>query len=201
MTTSAKGSPSGGADAPIAPEARPRLAISLSTRAQLEEIERIRAQAARAWAMRGAVLRRGDLLTEAFARELHRRMFGGIWRGAGRYRTTGGAAGWEPGRIPGGVRMLLEDAEGWIRFSTYPVREAAVRLHHRLMVIRPWANGNGRHARLFADVVVAAAGEEPLGWGAGTPAEDAEAVRARYLDAMRAADEGDVAPLLDFARG
>jgi len=199
--TPLEGLPSGAMDAPIAPEARSRLALSLSTRAQLDEIERIRAHAARVWAMRRAVLLRGDLLTESFARELHRRMFGAIWRGAGRYRTAGGATGWEPGRIPGGVRMLLEDAEGWIRFSTYPVHEAAVRLHHRLMVIRPWANGNGRHARLLADIVVAASGEGPLGWGASTQPAGAEAVRARYLDALRAADMGDVAPLLEFARG
>lgn len=183
------------------PEIRPRLAVSLTTRAQLDEVERIRAHAARVWAMRGAVLRRSDLLSEGFARELHRRMFGGIWRGAGRYRATADATGWEAGRIPEGVRMLLDDAEGWLRSSTYPVHEAAVRLHHRLMVVRPWGNGNGRHARLFADVIVAANGEEPLGWGAAEAGAGAEAVRALYRDAIRAADRGDVGPLLAFARG
>ena len=191
---------SGAVQAPLGPETRPHLAVSLTTRAQLDEVERIRANAARVWAMRGVVLRRSDLLSESFARELHRRMFGGIWRGAGRYRTSGAGSGWDPGRIPEGVRMLLDDAEGWIRSSTYPVHEAAVRLHHRLIVIRPWENGNGRHARLLADVIVAASGEEPLGWGAASPG-GVEAVRARYQDAIRAADRGDPGPLLAFARG
>jgi Fic-DOC domain mobile mystery protein B len=183
---------------PISPGEQARLVPSLSTRGQLNEVERLRINAARVWAMRGAVLQRGDLLTEAFARELHRRMFGGIWRGAGQYRTTERVPGWEAHRIAEGVRMFLDDAEGWIRFSTYPPHEAAVRLHHRLAAIHPWSNGNGRHARLMADIVVASHGEEPLTWGSGVGAGSA---RARYVDAIRAADAGEMGPLLGFARG
>jgi Fic-DOC domain mobile mystery protein B len=185
---------------PIGPEERSRLLASLSTRAQLNEIERIKINAARVWAMRSTVLRRGDLLTESFARDLHRRMFSGIWRGAGRYRATERSPGWETGRIAEGVRMFLDDAEGWIRFSTYPAHEAAVRLHYRLMAIQPWSNGNGRHARLFADVVVAAQGEEPLTWGSRSDPARAGSALGRYLDAIRAADAGRMAPLLEFAR-
>ena len=187
--------------APIAPGDQARLVPSLSTRAQLDEIERLKINAARVWAMRAAVLQRSDLLTEPFARELHRRMFGGVWRGAGRYRTFERAPGWEAHRIPEGVRMFLDDAEGWIRFSTYPVRESAVRLHHRLVAIHPWSNGNARHARLLADVVVASQGEEPLTWGAGSPSSGLGTSPSRYADAIRAADAGDMGPLLGFACG
>jgi len=189
-----------GADVPIAPDARSRLVPSLSTRAQLDEIERQGINAARLWAMRGAVLGRDDLLTESFARELHRRMFRGIWRGAGRYRTTEAGGGWEARRIPGGVRMFLDDAEGWMRFSTYPVQEAAVRLHHRLIAIRPWSSGNGRHARLLADIVVASHGEDPLTWGSRSDPGGSGLARSLYLDAIRVADSGDFGPLLEFAR-
>jgi Fic-DOC domain mobile mystery protein B len=168
-----------GEGAPIGPGDRARLVPSLSTRAQLNEIERLGIQAARVWAMRASVLRRPDLLTEPFARELHRRMFRGIWRGAGRYRTAERAPGWEAHRIAAGVRMFLEDAEGWIRFSTYPIQESAVRLHHRLVAIHPWSNGNGRHARLMADVLVASHGEEPLTWGSRREAADSGTARAR----------------------
>jgi Fic-DOC domain mobile mystery protein B len=195
---SAEASPS---DAPISPQERARLLPSLSTRAQLAEIERRHANAARVWAMRDAVLRRSGLMTEAFGRELHRRMFGGIWRGAGRYRTARLGSGWEPGEIADGVTMFLDDAEAWLRYSTYPVHEAAVRLHVRLAAIRPWFNGNGRHARLVADIVVAASGEEPLTWGSHAPGDGPEEARARYLGAMRAADLGDFGPLLAFALG
>ena len=189
------------ADAPIPPQERERLLPSLSTLAQLTEIERRHTHAARVWAMRDAVLRRSDLMTEAFGRELHRRMFGGIWRGAGRYRTDKRGVGWEPGEIADGVTMFFDDAEAWLRYSTYPVHEAAVRLHVRLAAIRPWFNGNGRHARLVADIVVAANGEAPLTWGSRTPGDDPDEARARYLEAMRAADSGDFGPLISFALG
>jgi Fic-DOC domain mobile mystery protein B len=191
----------GDAGSPITPEEQSRLLPSLSTRAQLDEIERLAINAARVWAMRGAVLQRGDLLTEPFAMELHRRMFGRVWRGAGRYRTTEREPGWEVRRIAEGVRMFLDDAEGWLRFATYPVHEAAVRLHHRLLAIHPWSNGNGRHARLFADIVVASHGEEPLTWGSRPQAAGPGSARALYVEAVRAADAGDMAPLVGFARG
>jgi Fic-DOC domain mobile mystery protein B len=174
---------------------------SLSTREQLNEIERLGIHSARVWAMRASVLRREDLLTEKFSCELHRRMFNGVWRGAGKYRTAAGGPGWEPGQISRGVRMFLDDAEGWLRFSTYPVHESAVRLHHRFFAIQPWANGNGRHARLLADVFVASQGEEPLTWGARSAPGKFKSAREEYADAVRAADSGDMEVLLAFARG
>ncbi len=180
----------------ITKEERARLLPSLSTRAQLLEIERRSINAARVWSMRGAVLRRGDLLTEGFLRELHRRMFSGIWRGAGRFRETERSPGWEPHRIAEGVGMFLDDMDGWLRYSTYPVHEAAVRLHLRLVTIHPWAIGNGRHARLLADVVVASHGEEPLTWGLRL----SESAAARYAEAIRAGEAGEMDQLLEFSR-
>jgi Fic-DOC domain mobile mystery protein B len=188
-------------DSAISPAERARLIPSLSTRAQLYEIERLSINAARKWAMRDSALRRSDLLSEGFSRELHGRMFRGIWRGAGKYRTTARDPGWEPHRIAEGMGMFFDDAEGWLRYSTYPVHEVAVRLHHRLVSIHPWSNGNGRHARLIADIVVAAGGEMPLTWGSKSASDGAESARDRYLEAVRAADTGDIARLLEFARG
>lgn len=190
-----------GLQLPMSRHERARLVPSLSTRAQLEEVERLGINSARVWAMRGSVLKRSDLLTEAFSRELHRRMFSGIWRDAGRYRTTGRDPGWEPPRIAEGVSMFFDDAEGWVRFGTFPVDEAAVRLHHRLVSIYPWSNGNGRHARLVADIVVASQGERPLSWGSPAGAGGPGSARGRYLEATRVADSGDFGPLLEFARG
>lgn len=182
---------------PLAPAEIALLVPSLSTRAQLLEIEQASIHAARLWAMRPRNLKGGDIFTEDFLRELHRRMFSGIWRGAGRYRKSVADTGWEPGRIAEGVRLFLDDADGWARYSTYPIHECAVRLHHRLVSVRPWSNGNGRHARLVADVAVAAQGEAPLTWGSRTSGGSA---RSRYAAANSAADGGDLGPLLDFAR-
>jgi Fic-DOC domain mobile mystery protein B len=185
----------------MTPQEQARLLPSLSTREQLNEVERLGIHAARVWAMRPSVLRRADLLTESFSSELHRRMFSGVWRGAGKYRTEAHSPGWEPGQISKGVRMFIDDAEGWLRFSTYPVHESAVRLHHRLVAIHPWANGSGRHARLLADIMVAAHGEEPLTWGARSIQDSSGAARSAYADAIKAADSGDMDALLAFARG
>jgi Fic-DOC domain mobile mystery protein B len=186
--------------APVTETEKARLLPSLSTRAQLDEIEKLGIHAARVWAMKDAVLQRTDLLSEEFVRVLHRKMFGRIWRGAGEYRTTARDPGWEAHRIPEGIRMFLDDAEGWLRFSTYPVHEAAVRLHHRLVSIHPWSNGNGRHARLLADIVVASHGEEPLTWGAHAVSAETGSARERYIRATLAADSGDFGALLAFAR-
>ncbi|HEY1792719.1 MAG TPA: mobile mystery protein B [Opitutaceae bacterium] len=181
--------------AQITAEERARLLPSLSTRAQLLEVEALGIRAARAWAMRPAVLAGGSILSEAFCQGLHRRMFGSLWRGAGRYRAGDARDGWEPARIPEGMRIILDDAEGWIRYSTYPVHAAAVRLHHRMATIRPWSVGSHRHARLLADVLVASLGEAPLGWG-----RTAADPRRHYEEAVRLADGGDMGPLLEFAR-
>jgi Fic-DOC domain mobile mystery protein B len=185
----------------ITADEQARLLPSLSTREQLNQVERLNVNQARMWAMRPTVLRRPDLLTESFSRELHRRMFGEVWRGAGKYRTDPRTPGWEPKNIPEGVRMFIDDAEGWIRFSTYPVHESAVRLHHRMVAVHPWFNGNGRHARLLADIVVAMLGEEPLTWGLRSGAGQPGSARSRYVEAIKAADSGDMAALVEFARG
>ncbi|MEI6105875.1 MAG: mobile mystery protein B, partial [Opitutae bacterium] len=161
--------------------------------------ERLNIHAARLWAMRKTVLRRSDLLTDTFARELHRRMFNQIWRWAGKYRTSDRNLGWEWPRIPEGVRALLDDARFWDEHATYPVTEIAVRLHHRMVVIHPWPNGNGRHARLLADILVAARSSPALTWGAQLDLVQPGQARTQYIAALRAADQNDYQPLLAFA--
>ena len=97
----------------LSADERARLLPSLSTREQLAEVERLGLHAARVWAMRPAVLGRPDLLGAAFARELHRRMFGAVWRGAGDYRRAAGPAAPTAGAgtaatgIEGGIFRLV----------------------------------------------------------------------------------------------
>jgi Fic-DOC domain mobile mystery protein B len=150
--------------------------------------------------MRPRALQRPDLLTDAFARELHRRMFNQVWRWAGRYRTTEKNLGWEVHRLTEGVRNAFDDAQYWMQHSTYPLHEAAVRLHHQLVAIHPWPNGNGRHSRLIADLLVVSRGGDELTWGARADLMGAGEIRNRYITAIRAADAGDIVPLLNFAK-
>jgi fido (protein-threonine AMPylation protein) len=51
------------------------------------------------------------------------------------------------------LAALLGDARYWIEHRTFEPDELAVRFHHRLVSIHPFANGNGRHARLMGDVL------------------------------------------------
>ncbi len=186
-------------ETPLTEEEKLDLIPSLSTRAELNEAERANILEARIWAMRKAGLRRPDLLTDAFARELHRRMFNQIWRWAGKYRTSDRNLGWEWSRIPGGMRVLLDDARYWDEHATYAVTEIAVRQHHRMVVIHPWSNGNGRHARLLADIVIAARSGPALTWGAQLDLAQPGQARTQYIAALQAADQNNYKPLLAFA--
>jgi Fic-DOC domain mobile mystery protein B len=183
----------------LTPEEKLELIPSLSTRAELNEFERSNIHSARIWAMRSRTLVRTDLLTDAFSRELHKRMFNQVWRWSGRYRTSEKNLGWEVARITEGVRNAFDDARAWVEFSTFPIDEAAVRLHHRLVLIHPWSNGNGRHSRLMADVMMAAQERPPLTWGSGGNLADIGELRKHYIAAIKQADGGDFAPLVKFA--
>lgn len=189
---------SGDHDTELSAEERLELIRSFTTRAQLNRAERLNINQARVWALRCA-RRNPVLLTDEFARELHRRMFNEVWRWAGRYRVTEKNLGWEVFRLNEGVRNAFDDARAWFEHAVYPLPEAAVRLHHRLVVIHPWPNGNGRHARLMADIVMASRGGGRLSWGAGADLAVMSATRTRYIAAIHSADRGDFAPLLAFA--
>ena len=97
------------------------------------------------------------------------------------------------------LRQLLDDTNAWIEHQAYPPDEIAVRLHHRLVQVHPFSNGNGRHARLMADLLVMRLGRERFSWGSAG-LHDAGVVRRRYIEALKAADNHDVNPLLLFAR-
>ena len=97
------------------------------------------------------------------------------------------------------LRQLLDDAKAWVEFRTYHPDEVAVRIHHRLVLIHPFPNGNGRHARLMADLLVMRLGGERFSWGRES-LRNPGAARERYIAALRSADNHDIAPLLLFAR-
>ena len=168
----------------------------ITTRADLNEAEQANIDAAVAWTQR----RRGtDILTEGFVFALHRRMFGDVWSWAGSTRKTGKNIGIDPAQIHVQLGGLLRDGRYWVEHDSFPSDEIAIRLHHGLVAIHPFPNGNGRHARLIADLLIAELGGAPFSWG-GQTLRDIGALRAGYVAALRAADRHDFAPLLAFAR-
>ena len=152
-----------------------------------------------AWARGRRSRKAADMLSADFALTLHKRMFGDVWKWAGTYRTTARNIGIDAYRIPVETAALFDDARYWVENRTYPPDEIAVRLHHRLVAIHPFPNGNGRHARLMADLLIERLGGEPFTWGGGG-LTDTGALRTRYVESLRVADNHDIRPLLAFAR-
>jgi Fic-DOC domain mobile mystery protein B len=181
---------------PLTPEEmRDLIPAHIAYRRELNEAEQENMARAQQWAL----ARRRDLLSEKFIKGLHRHMLRDVWRWAGRFRTTQRNIGIDYWLIPVELRRLLDDSKAWIEFKTYPPDEIAVRFHHRLVQIHSFPNGNGRHARLMADLLVMQFGRERFSWGRES-LRDAGAARARYIEALRAADNHDVSLLLAFAR-
>jgi Fic-DOC domain mobile mystery protein B len=181
---------------PLTPEEREQLIPTYVTlRHELNEVEQIGIANADRWAFS----RRRDVLDEAFLRELHRRMFKDVWRWAGNFRQTARNIGVEAWRIGPDLRQLLNDVRFWMTHQSYGPDEIAVRFHHRLVSIHPFPNGNGRHARLAADLLAVHCGRERFTWGRANLVIPAE-TRRHYVAALRAADAHDLTPLLAFAR-
>jgi Fic-DOC domain mobile mystery protein B len=181
---------------PLTPEERAGLIPAhIAYRSELNAAEQENIARGQDWAL----ARKRDLLTEKFIKDLHARILGDVWRWAGKFRTTERNLGIHYYEIPVAVRQLLEDAKAWVQYKTYPPFEIAVRFHHRLVQIHPFSNGNGRHSRLMADLLVMSLGDERLTWGRAN-LQQAGDVRRQYIEALRAADNHDYAPLLRFAR-
>jgi Fic-DOC domain mobile mystery protein B len=187
---------------PLDPDESEGLILNhLSTRGELDELEEANIQEGMRWAHRKA-LRRGqpaDVLTEDFLYELHQQMFGAVWEWAGQVRKTEKNIGTDKFEIRPEVRNLVEDARFWRTNEVYAPDELAVRFHHRLVAIHPFANGNGRHARMAADLLVQQSGRNPFSWG-GRSLTNTSDLRSSYISALQSADKGDLGPLLDFAR-
>lgn len=178
-------------------EAAGLLPAHVRTQAELNEWEQTNILAGQAWAL--SRRNRADPLTEAFVRAVHRRMFDETWRWAGTFRTSDKNIGVDWRQIGVRLKDLLDDTRYWLEHGTYPIDEIATRFHHRLVSIHPFANGNGRHARLITDCLLVRRGRAPFSWGRGDLVH-AGAARDRYLAALRAADRGDIGPLLEFVR-
>ncbi|MEN8130391.1 MAG: mobile mystery protein B [Pseudomonadota bacterium] len=184
------------ASTPLTAEEREELIPSYITlRHELNDAEQANILDTEQWAF----TRKRNVLSERFLTNLHKRMFGRVWRWAGKFRRTARNIGVDSYRIPLDLRQLLDDTCYWIENKTYEPDEIAARFHHRLVLIHPFPNGNGRHARLATDLLLAALGQPRFTWGS-VNLVDAGKTRKAYVTALRAADGHDIAPLLEFVR-
>lgn len=130
----------------------------------------------------------------AWLLRLHKQMFGEVWTWAGTLRTGETNIGSPPHQIETDLHNLIADLGEW-KTSGMPLTEQAARLHHAAVRIHPFPNGNGRWSRMLANIWLKLNGAEPTEWPE-TTIGTASTVRDEYLEAVRAADRGDIAPLL-----
>jgi Fic-DOC domain mobile mystery protein B len=159
-----------------AEEALDLIPAHIAYRRELNEAEQENITRGQEWALGR---RNRDLLSEKFIKSLHQHMLGDVWRWAGKFRTSQRNIGIDHWLIPVYLRQLLDDSKAWIEFGTYPADEIAVLFHHRLVLIHPFPNGNGRDEESLRDPGVA---------------------RQHYIKALHAADIHDITLLLAFSR-
>jgi Fic-DOC domain mobile mystery protein B len=173
--------------------------LSITTREELDEFEQYNIEKAIQWTF-GKKIGYKDLFSEKFIKDLHKRMYGEIWKWAGSFRTSEKNLGIKSYLISVKLKQLLDDATYWHENKIYSPDEIAVRFKHQLVSIHCFANGNGRHSRLMADLIMEKLYKEPfLTWG-GSSLVKSDEKRKTYISAIQMADRHDLKLLIKFAK-
>ena len=185
---------------PIDEEEKEGLKIkTISTRGELDEFEQNNIEKAVEWSIK-RTFSYHNILTIDFILKVHKRMFSDVWEWAGTFRKTNKNIGVDKYSIQPELKVLLDDCKFWIERETYSEDEIAIRFKHRLVLIHPFPNGNGRHSRLCADILVSQVFNKPVfTWGGADLSEQGKS-RNRYLKAIYDSDQGNIKPLISFAR-
>ncbi len=172
---------------------------SITSQQELDELEQWNIEKAVEWTIHSN-LRSKKILTEKFIKNLHKKMYGDVWKWAGEFRTSEKNIGIKWIFIPSELRTLLDDVTYWIEHNTYSGEEICIRFKHRIVSIHCFPNGNGRHSRLIADLLLEAISDkDSFSWRQSSMVE-ANQIRKEYISALQKADDGDVSYLLEFAK-
>ncbi len=172
---------------------------SIATRAELDEFEQQNIEEAIQWLL-GKSFKASIILSEKFVCDLHKKMFGEVWSWAGKFRKTDKNLGIDKWQIPTELKTLCDDTLFWIENETFSPDEISIRFKHRIVSIHCFPNGNGRHSRLMADLIVNKIYDKPFfSWGAENINHSTN-TRKGYLISVREADKGNYKALLEFAR-
>lgn len=171
---------------------------SITTRGELDEFEQLNIEKALQWTI-NKKWKSHYILSEDFVKDLHRRMFNQVWTWAGEYRRTNKNIGVDKYQIGISLRQLLDDCSYWVANKTYSDEEIAIQFKNRLVKIYCFPNGNGRHSRLMADIIIGHIFGKPVFTWNRTNLNKKSEARLNYLKAIRAADNGDIKQLIDFA--
>lgn len=172
---------------------------TISTRGDLDEFEQLNIQSAIEWSLKMKTNRK-HFLTEEFLMLVHKKMFGDVWAWAGTKRKSNKNIGVDKTQISVEIRKLTDDCNYWIEHQSFAEEEIAIRFSHRLVKIHLFPNGNGRHSRLVADIIISKLFNKPVfSWG-HYDLSGKNPVRKEYLEAIYKADNDNYKPLLEFAK-
>ena len=185
---------------PLEEEEKQGLLIkSISTHGELNELEQLNIQKAVAWTLERK-FNAQTILTEQFIKRVHQKMFGDVWAWAGQFRKSEKNIGVSWIKIAIELKYLLDNTQFWIENNTFPPDEIAIRFKHQLVSIHCFPNGNGRHSRLMADILIESVfSKNVFSWGYVNMTAPNE-TRRKYILALRAADKGDFEALIEFVR-
>lgn len=173
---------------------------TISTKSELDEFEQQNIEEVMLW-VSGKKWKKEKIFSEAFVLDLHKRMYKNVWKWAGTYRKTEKNIGVSSYQIPMELKKLLDDTLFWIDNDTYTPDEIAIRFKHRLVAIHCFPNGNGRHSRLMADIIVEKLyGLLPFSWGVKQKNVTKEMVRKEYIYSVKEGDRNNINSLIDFSR-
>lgn len=171
---------------------------SITTQKELDEFEQLNIEKAVEWTIR-ANLKPEKILTEKFIKDLHKKMYSDVWKWAGEFRKTDKNIGIKWTQIGIELKNLLDDTKYWIDNNTFPPEEIAIKFKHRIVSIHCFPNGNGRHSRMMADIIMESIfGNEIFSWHQSNMVK-ANETRNQYIKALREADNGNIKPLIKFA--
>jgi len=172
---------------------------TISTRGELDEFEQANIQQAVEWTLR-TIFSRKEILAEEFILLVHKKMFSEVWEWAGTKRNTNKNIGVDKSQISIEIKKLIKDCERWIDNKIFQPDEIAVRFSHGVVQVHVFPNGNGRHSRLIADILIYHIFKKPVfTWGRSNLSKSGDS-RKKYLDALHKADEGILKPLVAFTR-
>jgi mobile mystery protein B len=172
----------------------------IDTRAQLNNLEAANIIQGQLWARNLKNQTLDTILDRDFVVNLHRALFGEVWIWAGNFRQRELNVGVEPIKIPVVLHNFLADAKCWIEYKHFDNLELSARIQHRMVQIHPFVNGNGRHARIFTNIVrTTLLGEKPMKW-ANVKLDGMTKERALYISVLRKADGGDFSAFITYLK-
>ncbi len=135
--------------------------------------------------------------TEKWALKVHKEMFGKVWTWSGTFRTFDVTIGIPAEKVQTEFHKLFADIHCW-QESNMTLLEQAATLHYRAVKIHPFQNGNGRWARLLANIWLRQHGHALTYWPETGLAGGESPIRQEYIAALKEANKYNLKPLIEL---